>query len=195
MKKSTLTSCKQCKYPSSNEESRSSAFASIEHNILYKCIDVPKWYMCPISPMYSTDDESEYCKGSVKELTTWCVKENEGFNAKINNLIKNKRYTPIGKGGNGEVRAYYLDNAKVAVKLCGNTWKEEAKILQHLSTACNGSVPNYLGHGIFRSKNHNPKQLFWICMDFIDSEEIDKLKYNFELEKFVSVFVKTLRAL
>ena len=32
-------------------------------------------------------------------------------------------------------------------------------------------------------------------MDFIDSEEIDKLKHNFELEKFVSVFVKTLRAL
>ena len=84
MKKSTLTSShykkpdlfctntigKQCKYPSSNEESRSSAFASIEHDILYKFIDVPKWYMCPISPMYSNDDELEYCKSGVKEPTT-----------------------------------------------------------------------------------------------------------------------------
>ena len=102
MKKSILTSShykktdlfctntigKECKYPSLNEENRSSAFSSIEHDIFYKFIDVPKWYMYPISPQYSTNNESEYCKSGIKELTTWCVKENKVLREKINALIK-----------------------------------------------------------------------------------------------------------
>ena len=69
---------------------------------------------------------------------------------------------------------------------------KEVKILQHLSSACIGIVPNYIGHGV---SENNSKKTFWICMDVVQGEVLHKLKHNFELNRFVSVFVKTLRAL
>ena len=36
------------------------------------------------------------------------------------------------------------------------------------------------------------KKTFWICINIVQGEALDKLKHNFELNRFVQVFIKTL---
>ena len=175
-------------------------------------IDVPTSYLCPVSPMYSSDSESETnydyikCKyiapmysdsESENKTTISTARVTGGLVPKIENLLIKHERLSIGKGGYGKVYAYYLDNARVAIKIFDPKVKEveikkEVEILQHLSSACIGIIPNYFGHGVNEIKS---KKTFWICMDIVQGEVLHKLKHNFELNRFVSVFVKTLRAL
>ena len=173
-------------------------------------IDVPTSYLCPVSPMYSSDSESEtnydYVKyispiysdtESENETTISTVRVTGGLISKIENLLIKHERLSIGKGGYGQVYAYYLDNARVAIKIFDPKLKEveimkEVEILQHLSSACIGIIPNYFGHGVNEIKS---KKSFWICIDVVQGEVLHKLKHNFELNRFVSVFVKTFRAL